>query len=209
VRALLPESLGRRVGYLLLTLPLGLFYFCVLIVGLASAVGGAFIVGIPMFVGLMFLWRALARFERRRLRALLDFAHVDSVWEGLLVLPLALPAWLLFLLAVRGLVGLNGGVARALLTASPRPGDDRARQRAAGLARASSPPPTPSAGAWSATCTTARSSAWSRCRCRSGWQGGGWTEARTCASWSSAPRRSCARRSRSCATSRAGSTPRC
>ena len=40
-----------------------------LIGGLASAVGGAFIIGIPLFVGLMFLWRALARFERRLLRA--------------------------------------------------------------------------------------------------------------------------------------------
>ena len=43
-----------------------------LIGGLASAVGGAFIIGIPLFVGLMFLWRALARFERRLLRRLLD-----------------------------------------------------------------------------------------------------------------------------------------
>jgi signal transduction histidine kinase len=197
VRALFPERLGRRVGFLLLTLPLGLVYFCVLIVGLASAVGGAFIIGIPLFVALMFLWRALARFERRLLRRLLDvsiedpyrtpvsatrlgrirdrvtdpatwkdlaylllllpigivsftvvvclagtavglltvaawgwslpdgadlgFMHVDSVWEGVLVLPLALPVWLLFLLAVRGLVALHGGFARALLTASPDP----------------------------------------------------------------------------------------
>ena len=72
MRALFPENLGRRVGYLLLTLPLGLFYFCLLIVGLASVVGGAFIIGIPLLVGLMFLWRALARFERRLLRRLLD-----------------------------------------------------------------------------------------------------------------------------------------
>ena len=43
-----------------------------LIGGLASAVGGAFIIGIPLFVGLMFLWRALARLERRLLRRLLD-----------------------------------------------------------------------------------------------------------------------------------------
>ena len=197
MRALFPERLGRRVGYLLLTLPLGLLYFAVLIVGLASAVGGAFIIGIPLFVGLMFLWRALARFERRLLRRLLDvsiddpyrpplsptrlgrirdrvtdpatwkdlayllllmpmglvsftlvvclagtaagfltlpawgwslpdgvdigFLHVDGVLEGLIALPLALPVWLLFLLAVRGLVALHGGVARALLTASPDP----------------------------------------------------------------------------------------
>jgi signal transduction histidine kinase len=197
VRTLFPERLGRRVGYLLLTLPLGAIYFAVLIAGLASAVGGAFIIGIPLFVGLMFLWRALARFERRLLRRMLDvrienpyrapvsatrlgrirdratdpatwkdlaylllllpmgavsftvvvclagtaaglltiaawgwslpdganigLLHVDSVWKGLLAMPLALPAWLLFLLAVRGLVGLHGGVARALLTASPDP----------------------------------------------------------------------------------------
>ena len=181
-----PLRARPRVGYLLLTLPLGVVYFAVLIGGLASAVGGAFIIGIPLFVGLMFLWRALARFERRLLRRLLDVEHrgplpaapssatrlgrirdraptrrrgrtsptccccmpmglvsftvvvclagrrsgcsrsppgagrartastsasctVDSVWEGLLVTPLALPVWLLFLLAVRGLVALHGG----------------------------------------------------------------------------------------------------
>jgi signal transduction histidine kinase len=195
--SLFPPGLGRRVGYLLLTLPLGLLYFAVLIGGLASAVGGAFIIGIPLFVGLMFLWRALARLERRLLRRLLDvdienpyrpllsatrlgrirdratdpatwkdlaylllllpmglvsFAlvaclslaavafltlstwfwalpdgvdvgilTVDSVPEALIVTPLALPLWLLFLLAVRGMVSLHGAVARALLSPSPDP----------------------------------------------------------------------------------------
>jgi signal transduction histidine kinase len=197
VRALFPEHLGRRVSYLLLTLPLGAIYFGVLVAGLASAVGGAIIIGIPLFVGLMFMWRALARFERRLLRRLLDvrienpyrtpvsatrlgrirdrvtdpatwkdlaylllllpmglvsftvvvclcgtaiglltvaawgpavpdgvdigLVHVDSVAKGLLVLPLALPTWLLFVLAVRGLVNLHSGIARALLSASPDP----------------------------------------------------------------------------------------
>jgi signal transduction histidine kinase len=197
VRALFPERLGRRVSYLLLTLPLGAIYFGVLVAGLLSAVSGAFIIGIPLFVALMFLWRALARFERRLLRRLLDveienpyrppvsatrlgrirdrltdpatwkdlaylllllpmglvsftvvvclagtaialltvFAwgwslpegadigvmHVDSVAKGLLVLPLALPVWLLFVLAVRGLVNLHGGIARGLLSPSPDP----------------------------------------------------------------------------------------
>ena len=65
------------MGYLLLTLPLGVFYGAVLTAGLLSVVGGAFIVGIPLFVGLMFLWRALARFERRLLRRLLDVAIED------------------------------------------------------------------------------------------------------------------------------------
>ena len=69
MRAVFPAGLARRVGFLLLTLPLGIVYFAVLIGRLASAVGGAFIVGIPLFVGLMFLWRALARFERRLVRA--------------------------------------------------------------------------------------------------------------------------------------------
>jgi signal transduction histidine kinase len=195
--SLFPPGLGRRVGFLLLTLPLGLVYFAVLIGGLASAVGGAFIIGIPLFVALMFLWRALARLERRLLRRLLDVGienpyrpllsptrlgrireratdpatwkdlayllllmpmgfvsftvvvclsvaaiafltiaawawavpdgvdvgimTVDSVGEALLVTPLALPLWLLFLLAVRGLVALHGAVARALLSPSPDP----------------------------------------------------------------------------------------
>ena len=197
MRALFPRGLASRVAYLLLTLPLGVVYFGVLIGGLASAVGGAFIIGIPLFVGLMFLWRALARFERRLLRRLLDveiehpyrtplsatrlgrirdraadpatwkdlayllllmplglvsftvvvclsgtavglvtlaawgwaipegvdvgFLAVDTVWEGVLVAPLGVVVWLLFLLAVRGLVALHAAVARALLTASPDP----------------------------------------------------------------------------------------
>jgi signal transduction histidine kinase len=197
VRTLFPRSLARRVGYLLLTLPLGIVYFGVLVGGLASAIGGAFIIGIPLFVGLMFLWRALARFERRWLARMLDvriadpyrtpisltrlgrvrdrlvdpatwkdlayllllmplgiasflvvvslagtaitllslpawawsvtdgvdigFFTVSSTGEALLVAPLALPVWMLFLLAVRGLVALHGAVARALLTASEDP----------------------------------------------------------------------------------------
>ena len=47
--------------------------------------------------------------------------HVDGPLESLLVVPLAPLVWLLFLLAVRGLVALHGGFARALLTASPDP----------------------------------------------------------------------------------------
>ena len=197
MRTLFPERLWARVGYLLLTLPLGVLYGAVLTAGLLSVVGGAFIVGIPLFIGLMFLWRALARFERRLLRRLLDVAiedpyrqprsptrlgrirdraadpatwkdlaylwllmplglvsftlvvsiagtaiglltmpawawsisggvdvgllHVDTPLESFLVVPLAPLVWLLFLLAVRGLVALHGGFARALLTASPDP----------------------------------------------------------------------------------------
>ena len=76
-----PRGLLRRVSYLLLTLPLGVVYFGVLVGGLASAVGGAFIIGIPLFVGLMFLWRSLARFERRKLRRLLDVEIEDPYRE--------------------------------------------------------------------------------------------------------------------------------
>jgi signal transduction histidine kinase len=197
MRTLFPRGLARRVGFLLLTLPLGLVYFGVLFGGLISAITGAFIVGIPLFVGLMFLWRALARFERRLLARMLDvriddpyrtpisdtrlgrvrdrlvdpatwkdlayllllmplgiasftvvvslagtaiglltlpawawsvpdgvdigFLTVSSAGESLLVAPLALPVWLLLLLAVRGLVALHGAVARALLSASDDP----------------------------------------------------------------------------------------
>src|SRR4051812_20840404 len=194
---LFPPRLGRRVSYLLLTLPLGIVYFAVLIGGLASAVGGAFIIGIPLFVALMFLWRALARLQRALLRRLLDVDIEDpyrppfsatrlgrirdratdpatwkdlayllllmpmgfvsftlvvclslsaaafltiALWawavpdgvdiglltvhgeaQALLVTPVAIPLWMLFLLAVRGLVAMHGSVARALLSPSPDP----------------------------------------------------------------------------------------
>ena len=285
VRALFPRGLIRRVSYLLLTLPLGILYFGVLIGGLASAVGGAFIIGIPLFVGLMFLWRALARFERRLLRRLLDvdiehpyrtprlgvaagphprprgrpgdlegprlpaaadaararlvhrrglpqrhggrapdprawgwaipdgvdigFLTVNTVWEGLLVAPLSVVVWLLFLLAVRGLVALHGAVARALLTASPDPVMAERVARCRTRASASSPPPTPSAAGWSATCTTGPSSASSRSRCSSAWSSGGSPRARTSPTSWRPPTRSCTPRSSSCATSPAASTRRC
>ena len=285
MRTLFPERLGRRVGYLLLTLPLGLVYFAVLIVGLFSAVGGAFIIGIPLFVGLMFLWRALARFERRLLRRLLDvsiedpyrpplsptrlgrirdrvtdpatwkdlayllllmpmglvsftlvvclagtaagfltmaawdwtvpdgvdvgFVQADGVLDGLLVAPLALPVWLLFLLAVRGLVALHGGVARALLTASPDPvmaarvsalQDSRARIIAAADAERRRLERDLHDGAQQRLVATSMSLGMARRRMEKG------EDARELVA---APRRSCAPRSPSCATLRAGSTPRC
>ena len=46
---------------------------------------------------------------------------VDTPWEALLVTPLCIPLWLLFVLAVRGLVSLHVAVARSLLSASPDP----------------------------------------------------------------------------------------
>ena len=89
----------------------------------------------------------------------------------------------------------------------------RARRRGAAASRAhgSSRPAWPSAGASSATCTTARSSGSSRCRCssarrarqaheRSRARAGGCSTARAT---------SCAARSRSCASWRAASTRRC
>jgi signal transduction histidine kinase len=196
-RTLFPPRLGARLLYLLLTLPIGAVYFGVLLGGLLSAVGGAFIIGIPLFVGLMFLWRWLARLQRRWLRRLLEldieepyraltsptrlgrvrdrivdpatwkdlaylllllplglvstticvcllgatlgfltlfawgwaipggidvlFFQVDTVWEGAIAGLLAVPAWLLLLVAVRALCALHAGVARALLTPSPDP----------------------------------------------------------------------------------------
>jgi hypothetical protein len=61
----------------LLTLPLGPLYFAVLIGGLASVVGGAVIIGAPLLLVLMFLWRALARHQRRLLARMLDVQIED------------------------------------------------------------------------------------------------------------------------------------
>ena len=61
----------------------------------------------------------------------------------------------------------RGGASRSRTSActpSPRPGSPSCRRRAS----ASSRPATPSAGGSSATCTTARSSGWSRSRCSCG-----------------------------------------
>ena len=62
---------------------------------------------------------------------------------------------------------------------------------------------------WSATCTTAPSSGWSRCRCSCGSWRAAWATTRRRGRWSRPRARSSPNRSRSCASSRAGSTPPC
>jgi hypothetical protein len=131
VRTFFPAGLWRRVAFMLLTLPLGVLYFGILVAGLASAVGGAFIIGIPLFVGLMFLWRALARFERRLLRRMLDVgienpyrapvsatrlgrirdrASDPATWKDLAYLLLLLPMGLVSFTVVVCLAGTAAGL---------------------------------------------------------------------------------------------------
>ena len=83
------------------------------------------------------------------------------------------------------------------------------RRSCAAPAPASSRPATRPAAGWSATCTTAPSSGWCRCRCRCGWPDRcpSATRRRPTRSWGR-PARSCHRRWRSCASWRGASTPR-
>ena len=96
----------KDLAYLWLLMPLGLVSFTLVVCTAGTAIGlltmpaWSWSIGGGVDVGLL---------------------HVDGPLESFLVVPLAPLVWLLFLLAVRGLVALHGGFARALLTASPDP----------------------------------------------------------------------------------------
>jgi signal transduction histidine kinase len=63
----------RRTLYLLLTFPLGLTWFLVLVIGVSTGVGLAItLIGIPILVGLLLAIRPMADVERFALRRLLD-----------------------------------------------------------------------------------------------------------------------------------------
>lgn len=63
----------RVAAYLLLGLPLGIFEFVVLVVGLTTGLGLIItLVGIPLLVGTLLLARGLGDFERRLAESLLD-----------------------------------------------------------------------------------------------------------------------------------------
>jgi signal transduction histidine kinase len=62
----------KQATYLLLTFPLGLVWFCVLVVGLATGVGMAVtLLGFPILVGVVYAVRPMAQAERGLIRGLL------------------------------------------------------------------------------------------------------------------------------------------
>lgn len=59
--------------YLLVSFPLGIIYFCVLVTGISLGFGLIITwFGIPILLGMMFLWRAFANFERKSAELILD-----------------------------------------------------------------------------------------------------------------------------------------
>jgi signal transduction histidine kinase len=68
MRRLVDRRTPGRLAYLLLAFPLGVSYFTFLVTGLSVGVGTAItLFGVPVLIGMVFAWRALARFERRLL----------------------------------------------------------------------------------------------------------------------------------------------
>lgn len=64
---------AKRTLYLLASLPLGICYFTVLVTGLSVGLGTAItLVGLPILVGTLHVWRGMAMFERRLVGALLE-----------------------------------------------------------------------------------------------------------------------------------------
>ncbi len=59
--------------YLLVSFPLGVVYFCVLVTGLSLGFGLIITwFGIPILLGMMFLWRSFAMFEKKSAELILD-----------------------------------------------------------------------------------------------------------------------------------------
>jgi putative sensor protein len=59
--------------YLLVSFPLGIIYFCVLVTGISLGFGLIITwLGIPILLGMMFLWREFARFERKSAELILE-----------------------------------------------------------------------------------------------------------------------------------------
>jgi hypothetical protein len=105
----LEKQTYKNMGYLLLSFPLGLFYFVILVPGISLSVSLMFIVaGFPLLLGVLLLSDQLLRFERYLLRTVLNqpmflerrrFAHEQRIfarlgerlaqgytWKGLLYL---------------------------------------------------------------------------------------------------------------------------
>ena len=56
-----------------MSFPLGIIYFCVLVTGISLGFGLIITwLGIPILIGMMFLWRAFATFERKSAELILD-----------------------------------------------------------------------------------------------------------------------------------------
>lgn len=72
-KALGQTSTYKRMAYLLLGLPIGVFYFVFLVTALAVGVGLSIVwVGVPILIGAVLAWRAFGAFERGLSAVLLD-----------------------------------------------------------------------------------------------------------------------------------------
>ncbi|BCL82148.1 sensor domain-containing protein [Ktedonobacteria bacterium brp13] len=70
-----------NIGYLLLSFPLGILYFCFLIIGAVVSVLNLFIIGIPLMILFFICWWKLAAFERK----------IAIQWLGVDIAPMATP----------------------------------------------------------------------------------------------------------------------
>ena len=79
----------QNMLFLLLSFPLGIFYFVFLVTGLSLGIGLAItLIGIPILFGMLLLWRVFAGFERQLTKIMLsiDIAYVPikqpkGIWK--------------------------------------------------------------------------------------------------------------------------------
>ena len=66
--------------YLLVSFPLGIIYFCVLVTGISLGFGLIITwFGIPILLGMMFLWRGFANFERKTTELILGVKILHKI----------------------------------------------------------------------------------------------------------------------------------
>jgi Putative sensor len=78
-----------NMAYLLLTYILGIFYFTVLVTGISLGFGLVItLIGIPILVGMIFLWRAFAKFEIYQAKNILNIniqykksKRIENFWK--------------------------------------------------------------------------------------------------------------------------------
>ena len=72
-----PQTYGR-ILYLLLAFPLGLIEFCVLVIGISTGLGLAItLIGIPILIAMIYLWRWMAQGERYAIGRLVGVEIAD------------------------------------------------------------------------------------------------------------------------------------
>lgn len=76
------RTLAGEIVFLMLSLPMGLLYFVLTVVGLSVGIGTLAIwIGLPILFGMLYMLHLMATIERNLVRSLLHIPHPDQPYE--------------------------------------------------------------------------------------------------------------------------------